>query len=83
VPKHHAMTTYGRMEVQLHTFLTKALDGGEQLASHPSCSTPGRRALGPTEQEAGWGPEPVWTRWWREKISVPSDNQTLVIQTVA
>jgi len=27
--KHHAMTTYRGMEVQLHAFLTSALDGGE------------------------------------------------------
>jgi hypothetical protein len=27
-------------------------------------------------QEAGWAPEPVWTRWWREKFPAPAGTRT-------
>jgi len=37
--KHHTMKTYWRVEVQLHAFLTLALDVGEWSASCPSCFT--------------------------------------------
>jgi len=36
--------TYRGVEVQLHIFLTLALDGLELSASHPSCFTPGERS---------------------------------------
>jgi hypothetical protein len=39
--KHHTMETYGGMDVQLHVFITSALDGGKWSASHPSYFTPG------------------------------------------
>jgi hypothetical protein len=42
--------------------LTLILDGGEWSASCPSCFTPREQPLVPTGQEAGWAPEPVWTR---------------------
>jgi hypothetical protein len=32
----------GRAEVQLHSLLTLAVDGGQQLTSHPCCFTPGK-----------------------------------------
>jgi hypothetical protein len=42
--KHHAKKTYWRIEVQLHTFLTLALDGGECSFSHSVRFIPGVRA---------------------------------------
>jgi hypothetical protein len=35
--KHHAMRTYGALEVKLQAFLSSALDGGESLAPHSDC----------------------------------------------
>jgi hypothetical protein len=26
-------------------------------------------------QEAGWAPEPFWTRWWKEKLPAPAGNR--------
>jgi hypothetical protein len=51
------MKTYGVMEVQLHSFLTLVLDGGEWLASQPGRFTPKERTPG-THCKGGWmGPE--------------------------
>jgi hypothetical protein len=44
--KHHATMTYWRVEVQLHAFLTSALDGVECLASRLGRFTPGEIAHG-------------------------------------
>jgi len=38
--------TYGGVEVQLHTFLTSALGGGEWSVLHPGYFIPGERAPG-------------------------------------
>jgi hypothetical protein len=40
------MKTYGRVEVQFHTVLTSAVDGGEWSASRPGRFTPGESAPG-------------------------------------
>jgi len=58
--KHHAMKTYWGVEVKFQAFLTSSLVEGEWSASRT-----GRFAIG---QEAGWAPEPVWTRWRRDKF---------------
>jgi hypothetical protein len=42
--EHHIMKAYWGVEVQLHEFLTAALDGGEWSASRPSRFTPMERA---------------------------------------
>jgi len=39
---------------------------------------PEKEPLVPTGQEAGWAPEPVWTRWLREKFPAPAGTRTLV-----
>ena len=41
-------------------FCTSTLDEGEMLTSCHGNFTPGRKAV-PTEQQAGWVPEHVWT----------------------
>jgi len=51
------------VEIQVHTFLTSALDGGKWSASHPCRFTPGekspedRRLGGPQSQCGGGGEE--------------------------
>jgi hypothetical protein len=77
--EHHAMKAYwgGGVKIRLHAFLTSALDGGERPASRPCRFTPGEQPLVPTGWEAEWAPEPVWTRWWREKSPAPTGTQTL------
>jgi hypothetical protein len=42
----------------------------------PAALFPGKESMVPIGQEAGWTPEPVWTRWWREKFSVPTRTRT-------
>jgi hypothetical protein len=48
VTEHHAMKPYGEMEVELHAFLTSAVDGGEWLVSCPRRFTPGKEPLIPS-----------------------------------
>jgi hypothetical protein len=42
--KHYAMKVYGRLDVQIHIFLTSALPGGKWSASRPGHFTPRKRA---------------------------------------
>jgi hypothetical protein len=46
-----------------YLFTTSALDGGEWSASRSGRALP----PGPIGQEAGWVPEPVWTKRLQEK----------------
>jgi hypothetical protein len=48
----------------------------------PAALPPGTELPVPIEYEAGWAPEPVWTRWWREKFPVPAGSQTPIVQPV-
>jgi hypothetical protein len=48
----YVMTTCGGMEVQLHSFLTSSLHGGECQLHGPGCSFPRGNAPLPTELEA-------------------------------
>jgi hypothetical protein len=43
----------------------------------PAALLVGKELLIPIVQEAGWAPEPVRTRWWREKFPAPAGNRTL------
>jgi hypothetical protein len=79
------MKAYWGVELQLHAFLTSALNGSEWSASRPATLHPGKEPLVPIGQETGWAPEPVWTRWWIEKFPAPvgSGLEPPIIQPVA
>jgi len=53
VLKNHTIKMYGWVEVQLHTFLTLLLHGGEWSASQPACFTP-RERVQVTHWIGGW-----------------------------
>jgi hypothetical protein len=46
VTKHHAIKTYGGVEVQLHAFLISALDGDDWSAPRSGRFTPGFHWIG-------------------------------------
>jgi hypothetical protein len=51
----------------------------------PAALPPGKETLVPTGQEAGWAPEPFWTRWCRDKFPAPrweSNPRTPIVQPV-
>jgi hypothetical protein len=65
--KYHIMKTYGVMEVQLHAFLTSALDGGEWSVSRHTRFIP-RKGARCVYWLGDWVPEPVWTRWRKKNV---------------
>jgi hypothetical protein len=71
-----------------YSFTTLALDGGEWSASRPGRTLPpGKGPSVPIVQEAGWAPEPVWTKRLEEKkiscLCRGSDLNRLIAQSVA
>jgi hypothetical protein len=48
--KYHTMKMYGGGKIEIHKFITVALDGGEESASCPSCFTPSTQWIG----NSGW-----------------------------
>jgi hypothetical protein len=56
------------VEVQLHSFLTPALDGGEWSPSRPGQFYPREGTQVHIERKAAWAPLPVWSLSRREKI---------------
>lgn len=51
----------------LHALLTLVPDGSKNSASRPSRLNPKQKAVGTTEEEAGWDPQPQ-TRWQRQEF---------------
>jgi hypothetical protein len=72
------MKTYGGVEVQLHSSLISALNGGGWSASLQGHFPLGERTQVPSEQEvAGWRGklEPVLMLWRREKLLLLSRTE--------
>jgi hypothetical protein len=64
-------------------FLNSAREGGEWSASRPGRALPpGKEPPVPIVQEAGWAPEPVWTRRLEEKCSASVGDRTPAVQSV-
>jgi hypothetical protein len=80
------MKTYWRVEVELHAFLTSALDGGEWSTSRPGRRTPRETASG-THWIGGWvGPRAVLESMVKRKIPRPHrelNPRTPIVQPVA
>jgi hypothetical protein len=53
LPTYQIIKTYGGVEIQLHVFLTSAIDGGDWSVSSPGRFTPEERAPG-THWIGGW-----------------------------
>jgi hypothetical protein len=62
----------GERRYSSYSFTTTALDGGEWSASRPGRALPpGKGPPVHIVQEAGWTPEPVWTKRLEEKSFAP------------
>jgi hypothetical protein len=73
--KHKATKTYEGTEVQIHAFLTSAVDGGEGRIHAPVVLLQGKKTTAPVLQEVGWAPELIWALWRREIFLASSGNQ--------
>jgi hypothetical protein len=71
--KHQAIKTCGKVEVQLHAFLT-SLDECQRSASHMDTLPLRKETLVPSGQEAGWAPELFHMLHRREHSSLMLGN---------
>jgi hypothetical protein len=83
VPLRSIEAHLGDRRYSSYSFLTSALEGGEWSASRPgSALPPGKEPPVPILQEAGWAPEPVWTKRLEEKSSASFGGRTPAVQSV-
>jgi hypothetical protein len=68
------MKTSGSVDIELHVFLTSALERSESSINDPATLALGKETLAPIGQEDGWSLEPVSTMWTNEKSLVPAMN---------
>jgi hypothetical protein len=68
---------WGERRYSSYSFTTSELDGGEWSASRPGRALPPEKGPPvPILQEAGWAPEPVWTKKLEEKSFAPAGDRT-------
>jgi hypothetical protein len=78
--KHRAIKTYVKVEVQLHVFLTSAVDGGDSSASHSGRSIPGERTLGTHCIRGCVGPRTGLDSMEEREISASSRNRIVILR---
>jgi hypothetical protein len=66
------------LKLQLHSFVTLALDKDQLTVPSPTCLIPSKIALLPMEQEARWTSQSVWMLWRRAKSLAFSGKQTTI-----
>jgi hypothetical protein len=71
------------VEVQIHTFTTLALYGGECSASRPYQYPHGENRTVATNKWAVWATGPFWSFRRRKKYFAHAGNRTQIIQSVA
>jgi hypothetical protein len=83
VPLRSIEAHLGDRSYSSYSFLTSALEGGEESASRPGRALPPlKEPPVPTVQGAGWAPEPVWTQRLEEKSSASVGDRTPFAQSV-
>jgi hypothetical protein len=83
VPSRSIEVPLGDRRYSSCSFLTSALEGGEWSASRPGRALPpDKEPPVPILEEAGWAPEPVWTKRLEEKSSVSIGDRTPAVQSV-
>jgi len=77
----HAMKTYNGVEVDIPSFLTSALEGGEWSASRSGRLTYEQQLTTPAAYEVVWAPGSVWTSWKRQRPFPLSGLKPRFVQT--
>ena len=73
----HTTKAYGKEEVQLHSFLTRVLDGVVGFIPWPLCPR-GKDPVVPSEVGAEWTPNSFRLPWRRDVFLVAAGNRATI-----